>query len=157
MQQSTSDKVNNIAHHMGCLDHDAQYAQYYLAEKQPMPKHLSAVFGWAASPCELVEAREGYREFNMLTYSLALNASEPVVAALCLAGAARTMEGRDIQTVFRQAADALMSLPANKPEPELRRHVEPDETEMADIVRELKSMGCTMNGTVLAKLPPLNP
>jgi hypothetical protein len=157
MQQTTADKVRNVAHHMGRLNDDAQYAQYYLAEKLPMPGNLSEVFGWAASPYDLVEARDRYSSFNMLTYSLAINAAEPVIAPLCLAAGAKVLEGRDIRDVFRKAADELITLPQNKPDPDLRRHVEPNETEMADIMQELKSMGCTMNGTVLTKLPPLNP
>ncbi|MEZ0224307.1 MAG: hypothetical protein ACAH83_07135 [Alphaproteobacteria bacterium] len=157
MQDTTADKVRLVAQYVRSLNCHTQDAQYHLAEKLPLPERLSEIFGWATSPYELVEARERYNTFNMLAYSLAINAKQPDIAPLCLAGGAPGMEGRDIKEVFCEAADALMALPQNKPNPELRKYVEPDETEMAEIVQELKSMGCTMNGTVLAKLPAINP
>lgn len=156
MQEETAAKVYTIATYASRLETAAQEAQYLLAEKQPLPLSLRAVFGAVTSPYDLEDTRHRYSALRVLTYCLQTHNREPEVARLYLAYSEPTrFQGKDIKDLFNAFADELMALPENKPEPELRKLVEPTVGELSDMAEDLKIIGCTMNGTVISKLPPM--
>jgi hypothetical protein len=160
MREETASKVCTIATYAARFDCAAQETQYLLAEKLPLPDSLREAFAAATSPYDLIAARERYDVLRKLTYCLQIRDREPVVAQLILAhtdpGGTR-YQGKDIGDLFRAFADELMALPGNKQQPDLRKNLEPTAAELADMAKDFEAMGCTMNGTVIAKLPPMTP